>query len=106
MLYPKENIHQMESKTRPHINSSKAARRPGILFQGVFIALALILFPSIGHCQFRSGGYAELDDSPTTASLREHISLISSAAMEGRKAGSEVVFRKNVSSIVKLITIC
>lgn len=89
MLYPKENIHQMESKTRSHINSFKAARRPGILFQGVFIALALILFPSIGHCQFRSGGYAELDDSPTTASLREHISLISSAAMEGRKAGSE-----------------
>ena len=63
-------------------------KRPGRFFQGVFIALCLTLSPVLCSAQFM-GGYAELDDSPTTASFREHIRYISSAAMEGRKPGSE-----------------
>lgn len=63
--------------------------RPGKLFQGVFIVLCLLATPSLCRAQFMGGGYAELDDSPTTAAFREHVSYISSAAMEGRKAGSE-----------------
>ena len=37
--------------------------------------------------QYRSG-YADLDDSPTVRQLREHVSFLASAALEGRRAGS------------------
>ena len=42
------------------------------------------------NAQFRSAGsYADLDDSETVRAFKEHVSTISAAAMEGRKAGSE-----------------
>jgi len=80
----------MKSGTFPHTSSStEGVSRPGILFQGVFIALLAIILPLNVNAQFMGGGYSELDDSPTTAAFREHVTYISSAAMEGRKAGSE-----------------
>ena len=39
--------------------------------------------------QFKNGAYAGLDDSETVSSFKEHVSTISAAIMEGRKAGSE-----------------
>ncbi len=42
------------------------------------------------NAQFRDGvSYADLDDSETVRSFKEHVSTISAAVMEGRKAGSE-----------------
>lgn len=41
------------------------------------------------QAQFKSGYRTELDDSETTASMREQISFLSSAMLEGRKAGSQ-----------------
>ena len=40
------------------------------------------------NAQFKNG-YSELGDSETTASFRRHVTTVSSAMMEGRKAGSE-----------------
>ena len=54
------------------------------------VILALLLSaPLILEAQFRSASYAELDDSEVIASLKNHISFLSSAALEGRAAGSE-----------------
>lgn len=39
--------------------------------------------------QFLKGAYAGLDDSETVSAFKEHVSTISAAIMEGRKAGSE-----------------
>ena len=40
--------------------------------------------------QFRSGNaYQDLYDSETSAALKEHVRMLSSSMMEGRKAGSE-----------------
>lgn len=39
--------------------------------------------------QFKTGGYADLDDSETVSALKEHVSFLASAALEGRAAGSE-----------------
>lgn len=42
------------------------------------------------HAQFRTGAnYDNLYDSETVTSLKEHVSYLASAQMEGRKAGSE-----------------
>ena len=49
----------------------------------VFLSLA-------ANAQYKTGsGYNDLYDSETVSSLKKHISFISSAAMEGRAAGSE-----------------
>lgn len=53
-----------------------------------FTAAAAAFFSLYAAAQYR-GGYAELYDSETAGSLREHVSYISSAAMEGRRAGSD-----------------
>ena len=54
------------------------------------VILALLLSaPLILEAQYRSASYAELDDSEVIASLKNHISFLSSAALEGRAAGSE-----------------
>ena len=53
----------------------------------VIIAIAALNALCAG-AQYR-GGYAELYDSETESAFREHVSYISAAAMEGRKAGSE-----------------
>lgn len=53
------------------------------------IAIVFSIFLSLSaYAQFRDG-YAELNDSETVGTLKSHVSFISSAAMEGRKAGSE-----------------
>ncbi len=54
----------------------------------VLIAL-LIGSQTVLSAQFRSASYYEIDDSEVTSSLKNHISYISSAALEGRAAGSE-----------------
>lgn len=42
------------------------------------------------EAQFRDGAsYADLEDSETVRAFKEHVSTISAAVMEGRKAGSE-----------------
>ena len=50
-------------------------------------ALILSAFPS--YSQFRTGAYEDLDDSETVRALKEHVSTLSAAVMEGRRAGSE-----------------
>lgn len=55
-----------------------------------FVALALGLLSFVQlSAQFRSGSYDSLYDSETVSALKEHVSYIASAQMEGRKAGSE-----------------
>lgn len=50
-----------------------------VLFAATFVSLA----------QYMTGSYNDLDDSETVAALKEHVSYLASAALEGRKAGSE-----------------
>ncbi len=51
-----------------------------------FLAFVIGLVPV--WAQFRSD-YSELGDSETVTSLKKHVSTVSAAVMEGRKAGSE-----------------
>ena len=52
------------------------------------LAFFVGVFPS--SAQFKSGTpYADLNDSETVRAFKEHVSTISAAVMEGRKAGSE-----------------
>lgn len=51
-----------------------------------FLLLAAFTIPL--HAQYNSS-YSELDDSDLASVLKSHVSYIASAAMEGRKAGSE-----------------
>ena len=55
------------------------------------LAAALLLLTTTLPAQFRTGatGYDDLYDSETVHALKEHVSFLSSAALEGRKAGSE-----------------
>lgn len=54
------------------------------------LILLLLLLPVFGHAQFRDDvPYSELYDSEIVRNLKEHISILSSASMEGRLAGSE-----------------
>ncbi len=56
-----------------------------LLFSAVFLLLTTVL-----PAQFRPGaGYDDLYDSETVRAFKEHVSYLSSAALEGRKAGSE-----------------
>ena len=56
----------------------------------LFAAACLLLSTALS-AQFRtgSGAYDDLYDSETVHALKEHVSYLSSAALEGRKAGSE-----------------
>ena len=56
----------------------------------LFTAACLLLTTALS-AQFRtgSGAYDDLYDSETVHALKEHVSYLSSAALEGRKAGSE-----------------
>ena len=57
-----------------------------------FVLTALLLLLSVTlPAQFRTGtsGYDDLYDSETVHALKEHVSFLSSAALEGRRAGSE-----------------
>lgn len=54
-----------------------------------FVASVLALLPLLAGAQFRTGGsYSSLYDSETVTALKEHVSIIAGAQMEGRKAGS------------------
>lgn len=63
---------------------TKMARR-------ILLAAVLLLLTTTLPAQFRTGGtgYDDLYDSETVHALKEHVSFLSSAALEGRKAGSE-----------------
>ena len=51
------------------------------------LPLAALLLPALAFGQFR--GYEELYDSETVRSMKEQVSYLSSAALEGRGAGTE-----------------
>ena len=51
-----------------------------------FLAMVMGFCPL--RAQYRSG-YSELGDSETVTALKKHVSTVSAAVMEGRKAGSE-----------------
>ena len=55
------------------------------------LAAACLLLSTALPAQFRPGGgvYDDLYDSETVHALKEHVSQLSAAALEGRKAGSE-----------------
>ena len=53
----------------------------------LFIA-ALLLVPALSHAQYRAS-LQDLDDSETVRALKEHVTYLAGAQMEGRKAGSE-----------------
>ena len=57
----------------------------------LLIAAACLLLSTALPAQFRTGNgaYDDLYDSETVHALKEHVSYLSSAALEGRKAGSE-----------------
>ena len=56
----------------------------------IFLAAALLLLCTALPAQFRTGaGYEDLYDTETVRAFKEHVSFLASAALEGRKAGSE-----------------
>ena len=57
----------------------------------IILAICAIFIGIIpAEAQFRDGAsYADLEDSETVRAFKEHVSTISAAVMEGRKAGSE-----------------
>lgn len=55
----------------------------------LLVAVALVSMMSAASAQYRGGSYSELNDSETVRALKEHVGYISSAALEGRAAGSE-----------------
>ena len=58
--------------------------------RSVFIAAVLTVVTSLSmNAQFKAGGYSDLGDSETVTSFKKHVSTVSAAIMEGRKAGSE-----------------
>ena len=52
------------------------------------LATALLLAVNVVHAQYRTP-LEDLDDSETVRALKEHVGILASAQMEGRKAGSE-----------------
>lgn len=52
------------------------------------LAAVLLLAPALSHAQYRAS-LQDLDDSETVRDLKEHVSYLSAAQLEGRKAGSE-----------------
>ena len=53
------------------------------------LAAACLLLSTALSAQFRTGSFDDLYDSETVHAFKEHVSYLSSAALEGRKAGSE-----------------
>lgn len=54
-----------------------------------FILLFLLLLPFAASAQFAASSLRDLDDSEVVAAMKEHVAYLSSAMLEGRKAGSE-----------------
>lgn len=55
----------------------------------ILISSVVLLSSSLAGAQIRSGAYGDLYDSETVSSVKRHVRELSSAMMEGRKAGSE-----------------
>lgn len=53
------------------------------------VTLLLVLAPSLCIAQFKDGGYSDLYDSDVVSSMKEHVSFLSSASLEGRGAGTD-----------------
>ncbi|MBR4809812.1 MAG: TonB family protein [Bacteroidales bacterium] len=51
--------------------------------------LAAILLPLIASAQYRTPSYSDLNDSDMVRAMKEDVSYLASAALEGRAAGSE-----------------
>ena len=58
-------------------------KKPAVFF------LCLLSFCVVASAQFRDGNWRDLDDSEVVRSMKEQVEFLSSAALEGRKAGSE-----------------
>ena len=59
-------------------------------FTGVLALILALVLPALTlSAQFRGDAYGNLYDSETVSLLKEHVSFLASAQMEGRKAGSE-----------------
>ena len=52
-------------------------------------ALVAILLPLLASAQYRTPSYSDLGDSEMVRALKEDVSYLSAAALEGRYAGSE-----------------
>ena len=61
------------------------------MIKRILLATVLLTLPIAMRAQFRTGtsAYDDLYDSETVHALKEHVSYLSSAELEGRKAGSE-----------------
>lgn len=54
-----------------------------------FILSFLLLLPFAASAQFATSSLRDLDDSEVVSAMKEHVAYLSSAMLEGRKAGSE-----------------
>lgn len=54
-----------------------------------FILSFLLLLPFAASAQFVTSSLRDLDDSEVVSAMKEHVAYLSSAMLEGRKAGSE-----------------
>lgn len=54
-----------------------------------FILSFLLLLPFAASAQFAASSLRDLDDSEVVSAMKEHVAYLSSAMLEGRKAGSE-----------------
>ena len=55
----------------------------------IAVFILALLAGTAAQAQFRDSGWKDLNDSETVRSMKEQVAFLSSAAMEGRKAGSE-----------------
>lgn len=61
-----------------------------MVFKRIFLLSCFVLLSvSVVSAQFREGSYEELDDSENVAAMKASVRYLSSALLEGRKAGSE-----------------
>lgn len=61
-----------------------------MVFKRIFLVSCFALLSvSVVSAQFREGSYEELDDSENVAAMKASVRYLSSALLEGRKAGSE-----------------
>ena len=60
-----------------------------VLRKLLVVVCFLVLSGSYISAQYRTGGYEELYDSETVVSMKKHVSELSAAHLEGRRAGSE-----------------
>lgn len=54
-----------------------------------YLALLIFLLPAVCHAQFAGGTYIDPLESEVAMAMKSHVSFLSSAALEGRGAGTE-----------------